>query len=189
MKFYSKKSVEAITFDELVQYGIISGANIIGSMPWLFIYNGRHVSHENDQCYIISTHAGSLKFTTTDILISHGIGLLEVQTLAQFYEDYRESKPSDQVPYSVMIKALGLPDNMLFNESAESVIANLISKGDYLDSPWIDTSIMSTARLYSNGGIPEFYVPVLTGNEILKFARTIALASVSVNAGIQDKNK
>src|SRR5688572_10568559 len=54
---YRKKPVivEAITFEELVDYGKASGANIVNGMPWSFEYKGQPITHENDDCYIIPT--------------------------------------------------------------------------------------------------------------------------------------
>ncbi len=69
---YTKKPVEieAITFDEFIQYGINSGANIVNGMPWSFHYNGHPVTHENDKCYLIPTLEGTHNFTPDDMLIT-----------------------------------------------------------------------------------------------------------------------
>lgn len=71
MKFRKKPVVvEAITFDELVQHGRDSGANIVLEMPWAFAYQGHHITHENDACYLIPTLEGTMKFTPSDMLIT-----------------------------------------------------------------------------------------------------------------------
>jgi hypothetical protein len=72
MSKYRKKPVviEAITFDELVEYGKANGANIINGMPWSFQYKGHHITHENDQCYLIPTLEGTHNFTPNDMLIT-----------------------------------------------------------------------------------------------------------------------
>jgi len=62
--------IEAITFDELVQHGINNGAFIVNDMPWSFSYNGHAITHENDQCYLIPTLEGTMKFTPDDMLIT-----------------------------------------------------------------------------------------------------------------------
>jgi hypothetical protein len=69
---YRKKPVviEAITFNELVEYGKANGANIVRGMPWSFKYNGHSVTHENDECYIIITLEGTMNFTPGDMLIT-----------------------------------------------------------------------------------------------------------------------
>lgn len=69
---YRKKPVvvEAITFAELIQHGRQSGASIINGMPWSFTYGGWPVTHENDDCYIITTLEGLMQMGRTDMLIT-----------------------------------------------------------------------------------------------------------------------
>lgn len=62
MKKYLKKSladgytIEAITFDELVEYGKQQEhANIVDGMPWHFSFKGLSVTHENNDMYIVNT--------------------------------------------------------------------------------------------------------------------------------------
>jgi len=70
-KFRKKPVViEAITFNELIEYGIKNGANIVNGMPWSFKYNDHPVTHENDECYLIPTLEGAMRFTPSDILIT-----------------------------------------------------------------------------------------------------------------------
>ena len=72
MKFRKKPVViEAITFEELVEYGKANGGNIVNGMPWSFEYKGHHITHENDQCYLLPTlEAHAQRFTTDDMLIT-----------------------------------------------------------------------------------------------------------------------
>jgi hypothetical protein len=72
MGYFRKKPVviEAISFDELVEYGRNNGANIVNGMPWSFQYQGHPITHENDQCYLIPTLEGTLRFTPDDVLIT-----------------------------------------------------------------------------------------------------------------------
>lgn len=71
MKFRKKPVViDAITFDELVQYGRENGGNIVNGMPWSFTYKGHHISHERDDCYLIPTLEGTHNFTKEDMLIT-----------------------------------------------------------------------------------------------------------------------
>ena len=65
-----------ITFDEFVQLGIDSGANIVNGMPWSWKINGKTVTHENNNCYIIDTAEGSSRFERGDTLIAYEHGLL-----------------------------------------------------------------------------------------------------------------
>lgn len=72
MAMYRKKPIviEAITFDELVEYGKNNGANIVKGMPWSFNYKGHPITHENDDCYLIPTLEGTMKMTSVDLLIT-----------------------------------------------------------------------------------------------------------------------
>lgn len=62
--------VEAITFDELVEYGRSTGAALVDGMPWSFKYKGHPVTHENDDCYLIPTLEGMMRFERGDVLIT-----------------------------------------------------------------------------------------------------------------------
>jgi hypothetical protein len=73
MKFRKKPVViEAITFNELVEHGksLYEESMLINGMPWSFIYKGHTVSHENDECYLIPTLEGIMRFTPHDMLIT-----------------------------------------------------------------------------------------------------------------------
>lgn len=58
--------VEAITFDELVQFGLKHTKNIYNNMPWSFEYEGVPITHETDDCYIIG---GTDRFTKNHLLV------------------------------------------------------------------------------------------------------------------------
>lgn len=77
MSKYRKKPVviEAITFDELVQLGKIvvlarPGGELTNGMPWSFDYRGHPITHENDNCYLIPTLEGTMRFERGDMLIT-----------------------------------------------------------------------------------------------------------------------
>lgn len=72
MAFYRKKPVviEAITFDELVAHGKAQGVPLHNGMPWSFDYQGQPITHENDDCYLIPTLEGTMRFTPGDMLIT-----------------------------------------------------------------------------------------------------------------------
>lgn len=76
--------VEAITFDELVEHGRANGANIVNGMPWSFEYNGWHVTHENDECYILGSPAGTLTMTPGNMLVSDENDELSILSKADF---------------------------------------------------------------------------------------------------------
>lgn len=69
---YRKKPVviEAITFDELVAYGLENGGNIVDGMPWSFQYQGQPITHESNNCYLIPTLEGTMQFERGDMLIT-----------------------------------------------------------------------------------------------------------------------
>jgi hypothetical protein len=72
MAKYKKKPViiEAITFEELIEYGRNNGSNIVNGMPWHVNYNGHPITHENDMRYLIPTLEGIMDFTPNDMLIT-----------------------------------------------------------------------------------------------------------------------
>jgi hypothetical protein len=72
MPKYRKKPVEieAITFEEFVEYGKNNGGNVVNGMPWSFEYKGHPVTHENDERYLIPTLEGVHNFTPHDMLIT-----------------------------------------------------------------------------------------------------------------------
>lgn len=68
--------LKQITFDELVEHGLNNGANIVNGMPWSWKINGKTITHENDQCYIIETMDGNERFEKgSDKLIAFESGL------------------------------------------------------------------------------------------------------------------
>lgn len=72
MAHFRKKPVvvEAITFQELVEYGKNNGGNMVNGMPWSFKYNGHPITHETDERYLIPTLEGTMDFTPNDMLIT-----------------------------------------------------------------------------------------------------------------------
>lgn len=69
---YRKRPVviEAITFDELVEYGRAHGANIVNGMPWSFDYMNKPIRHRNNDCYLIPTLEGTMRMDRGDMLIT-----------------------------------------------------------------------------------------------------------------------
>lgn len=61
--------VDAITFDELIEYGRTQTDNIYNNMPWSFKYMGIPVMHETDDCYIIG---GIDRLTKNQLLVIKG---------------------------------------------------------------------------------------------------------------------
>lgn len=92
MAKYRKKpvEVEAINFEELVEYGKNNGANIVNGMPWSFEYKGQPITHENDECYIIPTLEGHMHFTPSDMLITGAQGEIYPCKKDIFEQTYEE---------------------------------------------------------------------------------------------------
>ena len=69
---YRKKPVviEAVTFDEFVEIGRKSGANIVNGAPWSFEYKGHAITHETDDRYLIPTLEGIMNFNRGEMLIT-----------------------------------------------------------------------------------------------------------------------
>lgn len=65
-----------ITFDDLVNHGLESGANVVNGMPWDWKINGKSVTHENDNVYIIETIEGMKHFHRGEILVAYERGLM-----------------------------------------------------------------------------------------------------------------
>lgn len=90
MPLYQKtpEVIEAITFDDLVEYGRASGANIVNGMPWSFQYSGKPITHENDDRYLVSTELGMFQFNRGQVLIIGSNGYLFTCDGATFARDY-----------------------------------------------------------------------------------------------------
>lgn len=63
--------IEAITFDEFVDYGKKHGESWgPDGMPWHFKYKGHPITHETNERYLIPTLEGTMDFTPADMLIT-----------------------------------------------------------------------------------------------------------------------
>lgn len=84
MAKYRKKPVviDAYTFDEFVAIGQSAVAEVMRGIPWSFDFTtcveddkgNRHykihpITHENDDCYLIPTLEGTMKFNRGEMLI------------------------------------------------------------------------------------------------------------------------
>lgn len=91
---YRKKPViiEAITFEEFVEYGLEHSDNIVDGVPWSFEYAGHQVTHEINGGYIIPTLEGKLIFTSDDVLITGVKGEIYPCKKDIFEQTYEEEK-------------------------------------------------------------------------------------------------
>lgn len=96
MAFYREKPliIEAVTFDEFIEYGKRHDANIVNGMPWSFKYRGWPVTHENDKEYLIPTKIeGIVKFTPDDMLVTGIHGDIYVCKIDAFRKTYEQIIP------------------------------------------------------------------------------------------------
>ena len=72
MGMFTKKpvTIEAITFEEMVEHGKQNADELVDGMPWHFDYKGHPITHENDECYLIPTLEGTHNMTPADMLIT-----------------------------------------------------------------------------------------------------------------------
>lgn len=91
---YRKKPVEieAVTFDEFVEYGRRHTDNIVNGMPWSFEYNGHPVTHGSDDCYLIPTLEGDMIFTRDDMLITSVRGEIYPCKIDIFHQTYERAE-------------------------------------------------------------------------------------------------
>lgn len=81
--------VEAITFDELIAYGLTQTDNIHSNMPWYFKYMGIPIIYETDDCYIIG---GTDRFTRNKLLIVKGneVSVVDIDSFELISEPLEE---------------------------------------------------------------------------------------------------
>lgn len=81
--------VEALTFDELIKYGLTQTDNIYNNMPWSFKYMNVPITHETDECYIIG---GYTKFTRNQLLVVKGdeISVVDIDAFELISEPLEE---------------------------------------------------------------------------------------------------
>lgn len=111
-KFAKRLVVDAITFEEFIEYGKASG-NMVDGMPWSFVYKDRPVAHSSDTHYriclsekrkgfipdFIDTSSGTLSFTPDDMLITGEHGEIYPLPIALFRTFYEELDKEDPYPF------------------------------------------------------------------------------------------
>ncbi|WP_456867609.1 hypothetical protein [Galbibacter sp. BG1] len=160
MAKYRKKPVEieAITFDELVEYGKEHSDNLVNGMPWSFDFNGHPVTHENDECYIVPTNHGSAFFKRGDMLIIQIDGEIYPCKKEVFDETYEKVVPTWVLDRD--IKRLQDGDGHWYwiplNE-VDSFAADLdkIDGKDYMDCPDEYDAFSEKYEKYRTGGSPD----------------------------------
>lgn len=64
-----------LSFEKLVEHGRNNGANVVNGMPWSWKINGKSVTHERDDLYLIECIDGIKRFKKGDHLIALEGGL------------------------------------------------------------------------------------------------------------------
>lgn len=96
MARYKLKSPEliAIGFAEIVEYGLSNTKNIVDGMPWSFDYMGLPVTHENNECYLITTKEAVYQITPDTMLLAYGNGRVDTLKVEVFNMLYEFVSPS-----------------------------------------------------------------------------------------------
>lgn len=93
--------VEAITFEELVDFGIefcrCNGIGLVNGMPWSFVYEGQKITHETDDCYLIPTLEGTMALKRGDMLI-RGVKGEIYPCKRDIFEMTYEAVPAEELP-------------------------------------------------------------------------------------------
>ena len=94
---YRKKPVviEAITFQEFVEYGKAHSMCVINGIPQYFEYNGHPITNERDDCYIILSLEGLHNFTPADMLITGVHGEIYPCKIDIFEKTYEPAETGD----------------------------------------------------------------------------------------------
>jgi hypothetical protein len=135
--------IEAISFDEFVQYGLnAEGANIVNGQPLHFDYKGHPVTQENATVYLIPTKEGVMHFTPNDVLITGVQGEIYPCKKDIFLATYQKSENID-LTYEEAEKlmktgdAIALPEwgGFWFKRNDSDTVFVLLSSGSIVDTP------------------------------------------------------
>lgn len=69
------KPYQVISFDDLIKHGLNNGANVVNGMPWSWKLNGKCITHERDDLYLVETTRGIRRLEKGDRLIIDFDGL------------------------------------------------------------------------------------------------------------------
>lgn len=65
-----------LSFKGLIEHGRNNGANIVNEMPWSWKINGKNVTHERDDLYLIECISGMVRFEQGDQIRAESKGLV-----------------------------------------------------------------------------------------------------------------
>lgn len=80
--------VNAITWKEFIAYGKEHDPTLAHNFPWSFEYQGYPVTHENDECYLITTDSHIMYMTPEHMLITDIYGAIQVFQTSIFNQMY-----------------------------------------------------------------------------------------------------
>ena len=92
--------VEAITFQEFVEYGKAHSSCVIDGVPQCFDYCGKPITHERDDCFLIPSLEGMMNFTPEDMLITGVDGEIypcKIEIFDKTYEAVPEKSASKRL--------------------------------------------------------------------------------------------
>jgi len=84
-----RKEVEVVFFHDFVKYGKEHSENVVDGIPWHFDYKGNAVSHENDDCYLITTIDDMLSFESDSVLligVNNKLSVIKKDVLDDLYQ-------------------------------------------------------------------------------------------------------
>jgi hypothetical protein len=67
-----------LTFSELIEHGLKNGANVVNGKPWSWKINGKSVTHERDDLYLVECVSGTERFEQGDQIRATEQGLVFV---------------------------------------------------------------------------------------------------------------
>lgn len=123
-KFIKKPVViEAITFDEFVEYGKSNGAHRVNGLPCSFEYKGHFViTHETDERYLIQTLERTHNFTPLDMLITGVNGEIYPCKKDIFDKTYEpvinSNQPINHMKSIIKYKIIEIAESQSFDASA-----------------------------------------------------------------------
>lgn len=83
-KFILKKSIQAITFKDLVEYSELNSP----APHFSFKYNKLSIIKDSNSCFLIYTQNGTFKFTSEDILATDEFGEFKIYKESIFNKKY-----------------------------------------------------------------------------------------------------
>lgn len=82
-----------LSFKALIEHGRNNGANIVNNMPWSWKINGKSVTHERDDLYLVECISGIERFEEGDQIRAETDGLRYLP-----YRDYDDHAPGGGCP-------------------------------------------------------------------------------------------